>query len=364
MKVSVNQKNLKKALSLVERVVARNVALPILNNILLKTENGRLKISATNLEIGINYLIGAKIDEVGDIAVPARIFADFVNHVQEDVLNLTTKNNTLLVHSKKYKTNILGFDTKEYPIIPKIKDSAICVVSAQQLQTALATTVDSIAVSETRMELSGLYIRFTPKKLIFAATDSFRLVEKVIPVECTRETSIILPRSTVVELVKVAGEVEGDITIHVSDNQVAFSSDDCELVSRLIDGKYPEYQRVIPEKFISKALVSKNDLDTNTRLAGLFSSSISDIKLSCDTKTLYIAAKNSDRGEAHVEIDSVLKNDPFDISLNYHYLLDGLKIMPTDKIVIEFTGSGSPLVLKPAEDQQGLIYLIMPLRGQ
>jgi len=363
MKVTINQKNLKKALGLVERIVSRNISLPILNNVLLRTENGRLKVSATNLEIGINYLIGAKIEEVGDIAVPARIFSDFIANIDEDIITLTTKNNSLYINSKRYKTQILGFDTKEYPIIPKIKEGVICTLPAKQVHTAFTQVVDSIALSESRAELAGLYMRFTTKELICAATDSFRLVERVISTPCARDYLIILPRNTVTELIRVAGEVEEEITIRVSENQVAFSSDDCEVVSRLIDGKYPDYKRVIPEKFMSKTLVVKSDLEKNTRLAGLFSSSISDIKLSCAEKYLQIVAKNSDRGEASVEIEALLKNDPYEVTLNYHYLLDGLKIIPTDKVVIEFTGTGSPLVLKPTDDSFGLVYLIMPLRS-
>ena len=363
MKVTINQKNLKKALSLVERMVSRNNTLPILSNIVLKTENGRLKVSSTNLEIGINYLIGAKIEEVGDIAVPARIFTDFISNIDEDIITLTTKNNSLFVNSKRYKTQILGFDTKEYPIIPKLKEGGICTISTKQLHLAFTQIIDSISLSESRLELAGCYVQFTPKELICAATDSFRLVERIVNVTCTRSSSIILPRNTVSEIIRVSGEIEGDITIHISENQVAFVSDDCEVVSRLIDGKYPDYRRVIPEKFISKTLITKSDLEKNTRLAGLFSSSISDIKIVCEDKSLQILAKNADRGEASIQIDALLKNGPYEIAINYHYLLDGLKIIPTEKVVIEFTGIGSPLILKPADDTLGLTYLIMPLRS-
>ena len=363
MKVTVNQKNLRKALNLVERMVSRNVALPILSNVLLKTENGRLRISATNLEMGMNYLIGAKIEEVGDIAIPARIFSDFVGTVDEDVITLTTKNNSLMVNSKKYKTQILGFDTKEYPIIPKVKEVGVCTIPARQLATALSQVVDSISLSESRLELAGLYVHFSTQNMTFAATDSFRLVERVVPIVCSKDVNVIIPRNTVTELIRVAGDVEGDITIHVADNQISFVSDDCEMVSRLIDGKYPDYKRVIPEKFVSKTLVAKADLEKNARLAGLFSSSISDIRLSCDASGMHMVAKNSDRGEAQVDVEALLKNDPFEVAVNYHYLLDGLKVVPSDKVVVEFTGAGSPLVLKPADEHTQLVYLIMPLRN-
>src|SRR3989344_921992 len=134
MRITTNLKNLSKALMLVERVISKNPALPILNNILLRVENGRLKVSATNLEIGINYLLGAKVDESGEIAVPARIFSDFVKNLEGDKLNLITKNNSLNINTDKYKTQILGFDPKEFPIIPKIKSDVLFSISSKILK--------------------------------------------------------------------------------------------------------------------------------------------------------------------------------------------------------------------------------------
>src|SRR3989344_2448302 len=139
MKITINQKNLKKAISLVEKVVSRNTSLPILNNILLKTENGRLKVSATNLEIGINYIVGAKIEEVGQIAVPARIISDFIGNIVDDKVLLTTKNNILNVNSERYKTQILGFDAKDFPIIPKIKTKPLAIISNKLIRNSLIT---------------------------------------------------------------------------------------------------------------------------------------------------------------------------------------------------------------------------------
>lgn len=362
MKITTNYKNLSKAVSIVERIVSRNPSLPVLNNILLKTENGRLKISATNLEIGINYFLGAKIDETGEIAVPARIFSDFISNIGEEKITLTTKNNVLNINTDKYKTQILGFDPKEFPIIPKIKSEPFSIVPAKIIKTSLTTILDSIAVSETRPELSGVFIQFMPQKTVFAATDSFRLAERVIDIKHKNNNSFILPRSTVLELIRLLGDVNEDIVIKYGDNQISFSTDDFEIVSRLIDGNYPDYKKVIPEKYISRVLVKREEFEKNVRLAGLFSSNISDIKLNCSDKNLTITSKNSDKGEIQIVTDSMLKNEPFEISLNHHYLLDGLKIIPTESVIIEYTGQGSPLVLRPEYDHNDIIYLIMPLR--
>ena len=363
MKITVNQKNFKKALSLVEKVVSKNASLPILNNILIKTENGRLKVSATNLEIGVNYIIGAKIEEVGQIAVPARIISDFIGNIADDKVSLTTKNNILSINSDRYKTQILGFDAKDFPIIPKIKSKPLASIPAKLLRNSLITVLDSVAVSETRPELAGVFMDFNHDKVVFAATDSFRLTEKNVDFKNVQKQFFIIPRNTVVELIRIAGELEGDLAFNSSDNQISFSNEDFEMVSRIVDGNYPDYKKVIPDKFVSKVLVRKDELDKTIRVAGLFSSNISDIKISCSEGKLAVLAKNSDRGEIETFIDASLKNQPFEVSLNFHYLLDGLKVIDTEKVILEFTGQGSPLVIRPNDDKKDVVYLIMPLRN-
>jgi len=363
MLVTVNQKNLRRALGLVEKIVSRNPSLPILNNVVIKTDNGRLRISSTNLEVGINCMIGAKIDEVGEIAIPARVSSDFINNVSDEKVTLRTKNNVLFVNSDKYKTQILGFDPKDFPIIPKLKEGPIAIVSSKILRNMLYSVADAIALSETRPELAGVYADFGSKKITFAATDSFRLSEVCFDVKNTDQHTVIIPRNTVMELIRITSDIDGDIEIKIGDNQISFYNNDFELVSRLIDGNYPDYKKVIPNKFLSRVLVQKDDLERDIRLAGLFSSNISDVKFSCSKDSIVLKSKNSDKGEIETAVPATLKNEPFEISVNYRYLLDGLKIMDSDKVVLEFTGNGNPLIIKPYDESKELTYLIMPLRS-
>jgi DNA polymerase-3 subunit beta len=361
MKITVNQKNLKQAVAITEKIVSRNASLPILSNILIKTENGRVRLSATNLEIGTHVFIGAKITEVGEVAVPARIFSDFVSAVASEKINLSTKNNTLSIVSDEFKTQILGFDPKDFPIIPKLKAEPLVMLNAAELKQSLLSVMDSVALSETRPELAGVYIGIKNNIATFASTDGFRLSEVSIQAKNRESFSVILPRTTVTELIRVCSDVEGDITIRSEDNQLSFSSEDIELVSRVVDGTYPDYQKVIPEQSISKALVKKEDLEKNIRLAGLFSSTTSEVKISCTGDILTISAKNADKGEIETTISAMLKNDPFEISLNYRYILDALKNIPTSDAIIEFTGPNSPFIIRPSTDKKAT-YLVMPLR--
>lgn len=361
MIITINKNNFLTALQATEKIISRNLNLPILNNILLKTEKGRLKISSTNLEIGINYWIGSKIKEEGDIAVPAKIITDFIQNIQDEKITLTTKKNTLLINSDHYKTQILGFETKDFPIIPEIKEKPVLKIPSQILKNALVSISDSTAISETRPELTGVFTQIEKSCIQFAATDGFRLAEKIIPLENNNQISFIIPRPTVFEVIRIISSIDEDILISLSANQILFQGSDFQLISRLIEGQYPDYKRVIPEKFVSKALFNKEDFQKQIKLSSIFSSNIFDIKLSVQNDKTLIFAKNQDRGEINSSISSILKNEPFDISVNYHYLLDGLKNINTQKIAVEFTGNGSPLILKP-EDSKDFIYLIMPLR--
>ncbi|HZZ99684.1 MAG TPA: DNA polymerase III subunit beta [Candidatus Paceibacterota bacterium] len=362
MRITVSQKNLKQAVGAVEKVISKNTSLPILNNVLLKTENGRLKVSATNLEIGVNVSLGVKIDEAGEIAIPARIFSDFISSITDGKITLTSKDNSLLINSDHYKTQILGFDPKDFPIIPKIKTEPIAVIQSSQLKLALSKVLDSVAVSDTRPELAGVFMFIKNGKANLASTDGFRLSEVIIPFKHSESAAIILPRNTALELIRLAGDFDGDIEIRYNDNQISFSNEDIEVVSRVVDGTYPDYKKVIPEKFISRILINKDEFEKQIRLAGLFSSNISNIKLNCDDKNMVIVAKNSDKGEIETVVPVLLKNEPFEISINFRYILDGLKHISTPDVTLDFTGQGGPLVLRPNQ-QDSFTYLIMPLRN-
>ncbi len=362
MKIIINHNKLLTALRVVERIVSRNVSLPILSAILLRIENGRLKLSATNLEIGINYWVGAKVDEDGEIAVPARVFSDFISNITDEKIIVTTNKNIISINSEHYKTQILGMEAKDFPIIPKVKKETSFKINSQALKTSLISVSDSISLSETRPELSGVYVNISGDRAEFAATDSFRLSEKITVLKEGVSKAVIIPRNAVVEIVRMLENSDEEINVAISENQIFLYNDDFEFVSRLIDGRYPDYKKVIPEKFISLVKINKGEFERNVRLASIFSSNISDVRIKTIKDSMEISAKNSDCGDITSHLACELKNKPFEISVNYHYLLDGLKVIPTENVIVEFTGEGSPLVLK-GEDKKDQTYVIMPLRS-
>lgn len=365
MRFTIITKNLQQGLNTVKNIVGKNLNLPILSTVLLTAKNNQINLSTTNLELGINYYIPASIQEEGKIAVPAKIFSDFISGIKDEKIDFNLKENTLNIQSQYFKTKIVCFNTNDFPLIPKLKNGNIMTIPSPVLKTALASVFDSISLSQTRPELGGVLVSFTKNKIYFASTDSFRLTEKVISYNSDKQTSIIIPRNTAAEIIRILSDYDKDISVNVEENQIQLSSENFEIISRLIEGRYPDYQKVIPARPISQIVFNKEDLQSNIRLAGFFASNINDIGLRVDSKEIVIFAKNSDRGE----FNSRMKNrpgfqidEPFEVLLNFSYLADGLKNIPSEEIVFEYTGEGAPVVLKPKDKDLNLVYLIMPLK--
>ncbi len=362
MNILVNQNKLLSALRTVERIVSKNPSLPILNSVLLKTDNGRLRISATNLELGMNYWISAKVEEEGEIAIPAKVFSDFISNINTEKIQMRVEKNVLLLDSEKYKTRILGMEASDFPIIPPNRTTASVVIKNSLLKDALVNVVDATSLSETRPELNGVFVSINEHKASFAATDGSRLSEKVITLESEFTKSFILPRVTALEIIRIVDNLDSDVGISLSENQIFVFNDHFQLVSRLVDGHYPEYKRIIPTNFSSTVKINKQEFDKNIRLASIFSSNISDITLKASEGVMELVAKNSDRGEITASVTCVLEGESFEIALNYHYLLDGLKTFSVNDLTLGYTGDVSPFMIH-AEQQKDQVYIIMPLRN-
>jgi DNA polymerase-3 subunit beta len=365
MQIICLQENLKQALNITERIIGRNLTLPILNNILLTTENNKLKISSTNLEIGINCWIAGKIKKEGSITVPAKLISEFVNNLPNKKIELKDKDNQLYLKCENFKATLKGLSAKDFPIIPKIKDKPLIKIKGEILRTNLAQVVEMASSSESRPEISGIYMKFNKDLIKLAATDSFRLAEKIIhqgQLEGT-DKSIIIPQRTIQELIRILGEKETEVEIVLSSNQILFDLGYAQVISRLIEGQYPDYQQIIPKDFKTQVILNRNELINSIKIASLFSGKINDIKISVQPKKslIEILAKDIDIGENKSQIEAKIEGKEVEIAFNYRYILDGLNNIFSDKVVLGLNNSSNPVVIRPVGDTS-YIYLVMPIK--
>jgi len=372
MKLVILQENLKKYLNLTERIIGRNLTLPILNNILLTIEKNSLKLSVTDLEITLEIWLPVKIEENGSLTIPNKLLNNFINqlsNIKDQKLILESKDDNLNITLENYSITINGMNAKDFPIIPKIKTNSALELDNSMFKLSLSQILNSAAFSEIRPEISGVFFNFTNsnekiKNFKLVTTDTFRLAEKKI--ECSfkeKPASFIIPIKTITELVRLFDLTEKQTTkIYLDNNQVLFDLGNIHLSSRLIEGEYPNYEPIIPKKNQTKIIIDKNNLINSVKIASVFSSKINDIKfkINPNKEKMEIFTK-SEYGENKSEINIKGQGEEVEISFNHKYILDGLSNILGNEAVMEFQGSQNPALLKSNSDDD-YIYIAMPLR--
>jgi len=367
MKITCLQENLKNNLNIVQNIVGRNLTLPILNNLLLEIDGVRLKISSTNLEIGINSWTSGKIEKTGAITVPAKTLSSFINSLPNKKVELETKDNILSVKCENYKANIVGLPADDFPIIPKIKEDPCFVFKKSEiLKDNLNKVIGCSAISESRPEISGVFLYFDKEIIKLAATDSFRLAEATTHQQnslAIKPASLIIPQRTAQELIRILGEKPNEeLKIVLSTNQVLFDLNDVQLISRLIDGKYPDYQQIIPKNTETQVVVSREEFINNIKVASIFSGKINAVKLIIKPGKIEIAAQDVDLGENKSQLSADVKGKNLEISFNYRYLLDGLVNISTKQVLLGMNSSFSAAIIKPV-GEENYIYVVMPIKN-
>lgn len=366
MKLSCLQENLSKGVMTVSRLVATKGTLEILSHILLSTESGRLKLSATNLEIGINYKVGAKIDSDGSITVPAKLFSELITQLPEGKIDISVSDNTLSAKIDGFNSSIKGLSADEFPLIPKIKDKKTISIKAGELKDAISMVFFSAAPDETRPVLSGIYFNISKGKLSLVSTDSYRLSEKVINLKSKEipEKEAIIPARTMIELARIIDDSEKEVNIYLDETQIMFETDDFELTSRLIEGKFPDYKQIIPAGSETKAVVEKDAFASIIRVASLFSrESAGSVSLQFSNKgKIEVISSASQYGEADSSCEAEVEGKDTEIIFNSKYILDVLNNLPAGKVEIELSGKLNPGVIKKQGDKD-FTYVIMPLRA-
>jgi len=367
MKVVCLTENLKKYFNAAERILGKNQTLPILSNFLLATDKKMLKISATNLEIGLEGWINCKIEKEGSVSVPGRLLTNLINNLPEEKVVLEEKNTSLLIQSKNYKSTLNGLDPSEFPLIPKIENSQNIKLEAEALRNGILDVINAASIIDSRVEINTIFLKIKKNEVRIVATDSFRLAEKKLtikpPPEQLVEASLLIPLRTAYELTKIL-EARSAVKIHFNKNQALFETEDIELFSRLVEGSFPDYEQIIPQKYTTQLSINRNDFVNTVKVTSLFSSKINDVKLHIDPdqKEIEMISSQSDRGEAATKLEASIEGERQDIIFNYHYLLDGLANIKSNEVIFELSGEASPAVLRPTSSD-GYFYLIMPIKN-
>jgi len=371
MKFSCLQENLYQGLNIVSRLAGTSrTSLPILNNILLTTQKGFLKISSTNLEMAIETKIRAKIDEEGNITIPAQLLNNYISLLPNEILNFDLDKDELIIKSEKQKTKIKGISADDFPIIPQIEKKEKFLIDSKEFKSALEKTIFTISPSEIRAELSGALFSFnTPKqkKLTIVGTDSYRLAEKEIELKesnIKEEKNIIIPIKTLQEILKIIKN-EGEVEIYLSESQILFIYQNTELISRIISGEYPNYKQTIPESYKTKIIINKEEFLRSIKIASLFTKiGINDINLEFAVKNsqIIISSLNNQLGENKTILNAEITGQNNEIVFNYRYLIDGLINLPDGELILEVINDNTPGLIKSTGDPFYL-YLIMPIKN-
>jgi DNA polymerase-3 subunit beta len=367
MKLFCNQKDLDYGLNIVNKAINTNNTLPVLNNILLKAEGKKLHFSSTNLEIAITCSIDADVRSEGAITVPAKLITSYVALLTDEKVELSVVEGvSLSVNSSSSSTKIKCISADEFPLIPKVDKDQEFTIKSDDFQEAIMETVFAASTNTSRPVLSGVYLTLNDSSLKMVATDSYRLAEKKLKIDnkSSAQADCIVPGRTMHELGKILAKAEEkDLNIVVSKNQILFSIGSVELISRLIEGKFPDYTKIIPAAGKTSFSISVEDLSLVLKRVSLFArENNNSVKLAATNDgKLTVSSEETRVGEEKAEVLIKMDGENNKISLNAQYLLDVLTYVACDKVKISITDKVSPAAIMPV-DGDDYVYIIMPLK--
>lgn len=367
MKLICTQENLLKGLSTVAISTRKTSSLPILAHVLINAEEGNIRLTTTNLEIGTTCSIRGKVEEKGKIAVPVHLLLSYINNLPPLKMSLEKeKENSLKISCENFEARIKCLDVSEFPIIPKIDSEPFCQINSNVLREGLSQVVFSAAQDESRPELTGVYIKAEESQIRMAATDSYRLAEKIIKPETLIKATeeMIVPATTMQELARILSKEEGKVDFFTSENQIKFRINNTELISRLTEGKYPDYLKIIPEKFSTKVKIDTEEFNSALKTANLFSKSDAnevEISVNKDEGKVIISAESGQLGKSNSILNSEVEGKDETVIFNCRYILEGMSSISAEKIYFMLSGEMGPAAIKPVDDPS-YIYIIMPIK--
>jgi len=369
VKLSLMQENLARGLQVVGRAVSSRASLPVLSNVLLRTEDAGLKLTTTNLEIGITCWVPGKIETDGTLTVPARLFADIVNSLPagERVDLESDGPDSLRIRSGRFRARIKGIEADEFPAIPAAGERPTTRVSQKVLRTALGEVAFAAASDESRPILTGVLTRFSGDRLTLAAADNYRIAVKTIDIlDPVEEKSVVVPARSYSELVRILSDTDApvDVVLAPAKNQVLFHVEGVDLITRLVDGQFPNYQQILPTTHSTRAIVDREDLLKATHLSALIASSSANVvklTVSADGAGSVAVSANAEIGDNEGEIEAEVEGEGTTIAFNARFLAEVLQNLDATQLAIEFNGPLSPGVLRPIGDAD-YVHVIMPVR--
>jgi len=374
MKVTLLQENLARGLGIVSRAVSPRSTLPVLANILIATDEGRLRLSATNLEMGITCWIAARIEDEGSTTVPARTFADLVNTLPGDqvVLNLDTSTQTLNMRSGTSTNDIKGIDAQEFPPLPVPDMEGAVQLNVLDFREMIHQVAFAASTDEARPVLMGVLVIVAGEQITMAAADGFRLSVRsaTLSAPASQPVNIIVPARALSELARIASDGEETISMVVPKGrgQVIFRVKDVELVSQLIDGTFPDYQQIIPRSYKSRTLVSTSSLLKACKQAEIFAREGSnvarlDIKAAhgeMEASEVEISATSEETGKNETIVEATVDGSGVLIAFNVKYLREALEVIRTPNVALETSAANAPGVIKPVGEDD-FLHVIMPM---
>ncbi len=366
MKLEILQENLAKAVSVTSRFASTKAQLPILGNILISTKSSKVFISSTNLEISAAVSIGAKIEEEGEVSVPSKVITDLVSNLPSGTISLEAEKEQLKISANGFSSTILGMNTSDFPKIPNLLDKEkALVLPKKELSDALSQVSFAASLDETRPVLTGVLFIWSKDLLTLVATDGFRLSRKSIKFSGKSEDSrLILPKPILSEISK-SGDGDSILFDHQEkEKQAVFGVGDVVLTSRLLEGEYPDFEKIIPKEFKVKVLADKEEFLRSVKLASVFARDAANVvKIKLLKDSLKISAENGQSGSQETKVDSKNEGDidGFEISFNYRFLEDFLHSVRGEEIQMDFSATTTAGVFTDTSDSSYL-HLIMPVR--
>ena len=364
MKIECVKNKLLGAIGKVEKITSKHPTLPVLRCVLIEATKGSVVLKATNLELGIEIKIPAKIHTEGVVAVPANILFGFISQIQSDeniTLELVEKN--LIISSSFGKASINTYGSEDFPTLPVVPKEKNFKIHSKDLVKGFKSVWYSASVASMKPELSSVYVCGDDSEVVFVATASLRLAEKKIYNKKLKEIgSILIPYKSAIEIVRIIDEVSDEIDVNLTKNQISFAFEGIYVTSRVVEGVFPDYKQIIPKEFTTEVVVLKQDLLQSLKIATIFSDAFHQVSVKVDPakKLFEISTKNTEVGEHVHQMAAAITGEAVAINFNYKYIVDCFQSLDVDSVSLQFNGLNRPMVIRGVGDAS-FTYLVMPM---